>query len=92
MVRVRDREVHRKVKFETCVVIGIILMIILLVMLGLFAGIYNEKAELEAYNNGVCKQCGGKYEYLQAIGHKDYTTYLYKCRQCGKMLELSEAR
>ena len=66
MVRVRDREVHRKVKFETCVVIGIILVIILIIMLALFAEIYNEKAKLEAYNNGFCKQCGGKYEYLQA--------------------------
>jgi len=88
----RDREIYKKIQFEEGIVIGLIVVVILGVILASFAVIYSERAKVEAYNNGVCKQCGGKYEYLQAIGHRDYTTYLYRCRQCGKMLELSQAR
>lgn len=89
---VRNRKVHRKVEFETCVVIGIIVVIILAIVLALLADISVERAKIEEYNNGVCKQCGGKYEFFQAVGHQYSTAYVYKCRQCGKMLELSEAR
>lgn len=88
----RDREIYKKIQFEEGIVIGLIVVVILGVIFASFAVIYSERAKVEVYNNGVCKQCGGKYEYLQAIGHRDYTTYLYRCRQCGKMLELSQAR
>lgn len=88
----RDREIYKKIQFEEGIVIGLIVVVILGVIFATFAVICSERAKVEEYNNGVCKQCGGKYEYLQAIGHRDYTTYLYRCRQCGKMLELSQAR
>jgi hypothetical protein len=88
----RNRKVYKKIQFEDGIIIGILVVIALVFIFGLFGVICSERTKVEEYNNGICKQCGGKYEYLQAIGHEDYTTYLYRCRQCGKMLELSEAR
>ena len=38
------------------------------------------------HNNGICK-CGGQYEFVQAVGHKFDTSYIYKCNECGKIIE-----
>ena len=42
----------------------------------------------EKYNNGYCP-CGGHYEYVEAVGHQAYTTYIYSCDKCGNKIELS---
>ena len=36
------------------------------------------------YNDGYCS-CGGKWEYIQAVGHNYSTNYVYKCEKCGYM-------
>lgn len=41
------------------------------------------------YNNGACQECGGHLEYEQAVGHQYFTTYIYKCENCGKRIELN---
>lgn len=38
--------------------------------------------------NGICAECGGQYEFVQAVGHKYDTSYIYKCNECGKMIEI----
>lgn len=43
-----------------------------------------------AYNNGICKICGGNYKFYQAIGHKYTTNYLYKCEKCGNIIEVNQ--
>lgn len=44
--------------------------------------------DLINYNNGVC-HCGGHYEYVEAVGHRGTTTYIYSCDKCGHKIELS---
>lgn len=39
------------------------------------------------HNNGICTECGGQYEFVQAVGHKFDTSYIYKCNECGKIIE-----
>lgn len=47
------------------------------------------KKDSEAkYNNGYCP-CGGHYEYVEAVGHRGNTTYIYSCEKCGHKIELS---
>lgn len=41
------------------------------------------------HNHGICK-CGGQYEFVQAVGHKFSTSYIYKCNKCGKIIEVDE--
>lgn len=40
-------------------------------------------------HDGICK-CGGQYEFVQAVGHKFDTSYIYKCNKCGKIIEIDE--
>lgn len=42
------------------------------------------------HNNGICTECGGQYEFVQAVGHKFDTSYIYKCNECGKIIETDE--
>lgn len=43
---------------------------------------------IDEYNNGICRECGGHYEYLQAVGHYEETGYIYICNGCRRSLEL----
>ena len=43
------------------------------------------------WNNGYC-ECGGRWEYQQAIGHQYTTSYQYKCDECGKYIEFGKLR
>ena len=45
----------------------------------------------KAWNNGRC-ECGGHFEYEQAVGHQYSTSYIYKCDSCGKHIEIWEKR
>lgn len=33
-------------------------------------------------------ECGGHYQYQQAVGHQYLTTYIYRCDKCGKIVEV----
>lgn len=39
------------------------------------------------WNNGYC-ECGGHWEYEQAVGHQTRTSYIYRCNECGKRIEV----
>ena len=39
------------------------------------------------YNNGVCRVCGGHYEFQNTVGHAYTTNYVYKCDKCGNLIE-----
>lgn len=43
------------------------------------------------WNNGY-HSCGGKWEYVQPVGHAYTTTYLYECDKCGKTHEFGKKR
>ena len=47
-----------------------------------------ESKIVDEYNGGICKTCGGHYEYLQAVGHLGETAYIYVCDGCHRSLEL----
>lgn len=42
--------------------------------------------------NGGYHQCGGKWVYEQAVGHRYSTDYLYRCDKCGMIEEFNEYR
>ncbi len=43
------------------------------------------------WNNGYC-ECGGHYVYEQAVGHQNFTSYIYECDSCGRHIELWNER
>jgi predicted nucleic acid-binding Zn ribbon protein len=64
-----------------------------LILIAIFVIFYYISGNIEKnkWNNGYC-ECGGTWQYQQAIGHQSYTKFLYKCDNCGKMREFSEYR
>lgn len=46
---------------------------------------------MSAWNGGY-HSCGGKWEYVEAVGHRYSTYYLYKCSKCGEIEEFMEYR
>ena len=64
-----------------------IALLILLLIIVLFI---ESCASNDIYNNGICKICGGNYEFYQAVGHRYTTNYLYKCEKCGNIIEVNQ--
>lgn len=68
----------------------LITAVIILVIVGICYGLRSleKKSDEKIYNNGICTECGGHYEYEQAVGHREDTTYIYKCNKCNKRIEV----
>lgn len=51
---------------------------------------YELKAErqeyIEAWNDGVCPKCKTEWHYKEAVGHSNWTSYIYECEQ-GHIVE-----
>lgn len=72
-------------------VLGIIVFFVLIaVVFTTMVGIDKilDNNAINEYNNGICRECGGHYEYLQAVGHYGETGYIYICNGCRRSLEL----
>lgn len=62
--------------------IGVILILCVI----LFA--INGCVDSNKWNDGICSYCGGHYAFVQAVGHRYSTDYLYKCDKCGHIIEI----
>lgn len=75
-------------------VFDVIQIILLLVfILGLIIGMVkcSKEHDEKEWNNGYC-ECGGHFEYEQAVGHQYRTSYIYECDSCGKHIEVWQER
>lgn len=46
------------------------------------------QGDLKRYHSGVCTQCEGSLEFVNASRSRwNDTTYYYQCNQCGRILE-----
>ena len=72
-------------------VIQIILFVAFIVAMTVGAAKCSNKLDEEEWNNGYC-ECGGHFEYEQAVGHQYRTSYIYKCDSCGRRIEVWEER
>ena len=53
----------------------------------------NVETENKEWNNGICTECGGKYEF-QSSSYRRHSNdeYYYKCKNCGYTIKLSSLR
>ena len=72
--------------------------IIYVILIGAFIGSVimcavrcSKDQDEKEWNNGYC-ECGGHFEYEQAVGHQYRTSYIYKCDSCGRRIEVWEER
>lgn len=49
-------------------------------------------ADTNKWNEGIHKNCGGYWQYEQAIGHMYITEYVYCCDKCGTRTEFLSTR
>lgn len=72
-------------------IISIILLIVVAAAIVIGAVTYLRWEEEKDWNNGYC-ECGGHWVYEQAVGHAYGTSYLYKCDECGKTIDIWKYR
>ncbi len=79
-----------KEAFFEIVKFTLMMAVIILLIIGFCIGLRSleKKSDEKIYNNGICTECGGHYEYEQAVGHREDTTYIYKCNKCDKRIEV----
>ena len=71
-------------------IIQVVLGFVFLVGIIIGAVKCSNNQDREEWNNGYC-ECGGHWVYEQAVGHAYRTSYLYRCDECGKTLEVWSA-
>lgn len=53
----------------------------------------NAEKDNEKWNNGICIECGGKYEFQSSSYRRNEDDkYYYKCKNCGYTIELNSLR
>jgi len=72
-------------------IIQIIISIVFILGLIIGAVKCSKEQDEKEWNNGYC-ECGGHFEYEQAVGHQYSTSYIYKCDSCGKHIEVWQER
>lgn len=53
--------------------------------LGLMAIALKSYVQIDAniWNNGICSECRGHYEYIDTIPHSSYIQFKYECNKCN---------
>ena len=72
---------------KSLLIAAILLILILIVIVCYCVYSVNDYNIKNNYNDGVCIECGGDYEFFQAIGHYKTPYYLYKCKDCDYIIE-----
>jgi hypothetical protein len=73
-------------------IIAIIIAFSLLIGLVFVCGSCAEKEDIAVWNDGYHEDCGGRWEYEQAVGHANDTDYMYICDKCGVRYEFDDLR
>ncbi len=64
----------------------IIIICLLIVIIMLYA--CGEAIENNEWNDGHCPVCGSEWRYVEAVGHRYSTAYIYVCDKCNTHIEV----
>lgn len=80
----------------------VITIAVLIIAFFIVASILSNAYTNKIYNDGTCLKCGGRYILDQVLENSSYNptshtwhhynTYLYRCDNCGSVVELSDIR
>ena len=66
------------------VIVFSILFISIPIALGIIGGTIEANQSIEAYNNGICSECGGHYKFVSSSHIRNSSDeYYYSCEDCG---------
>ena len=46
--------------------------------------------EKELYNNGICLNCGGKYNLVNSVMVNSHLEYVFQCDNCGAVIKIGQ--
>ena len=83
--RVNKRGYYRHYTPASWGEIGVMFLIcaILLIICVCCDGIHNANV----WNDGHCPNCGSEWRYVEAVGHRYSTSYIYVCDKCNYSIE-----
>lgn len=64
-------------------IIAVVVVIGFLIVGAFVLNSCSKEADIEVWNGGYHEDCGGRWMYEQAIGHRYDTDYMYVCDKCG---------
>ena len=78
-------KMNKRGDIEGCIfpLLAIIVVCALVAIMLIIAKASNDAA----WNDGRCPDCEIEWTYIQTIGHKSSTTYMYYCKNCNKTIE-----
>ena len=65
-----------------------VFLIVCLITCLIVTNIENNNSD-KIYNNSVCIECGGHYEYQQTVGNGGQL-YIYICEKCDNLIKTSK--
>lgn len=71
--------------YERATGFGVAIIFFGMIIALIFISSCSVKKDKEKFYNG--HECGGHWEYQQAVGHQIGTSYIYKCNKCGDIIE-----
>lgn len=71
--------------------VWLVILVAILIVIGLFAfaALLDKGVSDSQWNNGHCPDCETEWRYIQAVGHKSDTKYIWVCDRCGKSIEVN---
>lgn len=78
-----------KNSYDNVDLVANVIFVVILIIVAFVVSCIEHIGDESKYNNGICKSCGGHYEYQEAVGHRFDTDYIYRCDKCGKIIEIS---
>lgn len=69
--------------------IEIIVVVVLIAFVINFFDKRERDKEIKTFNEGVCTECNGNYQFSGASGHAT-KKYYYTCDKCGHTIEMQE--
>lgn len=72
---------------DKIIICSLVAVVLILILFAIFTTKIETSNSNNLYNNGICQECGGNYEFLQVVGHYASTCYVYKCNNCQNLIE-----
>lgn len=76
--------------FENKKIGFLISAILLIIFTSIFYGLssHYDKTQIDAWNNGICTECGGEYKFKNG----NNGTYYYACEDCDHVIKMAELK
>ena len=80
--------INKKGKINVILIFFLTFLAVFISLLVLFS-LLDKGTSNAMCNDGHCPDCETEWRYVQAVGHKAETKYIWVCDRCGKSIEVN---